>query len=154
MVHEIDRILKFKCILTWQADLTSTPKCLNFWQYKFEHRFEEFYNILDGKLLQSFINFIMCNNHLLIEKGSWQGIPRHHRVCNICNSNKLADEFHYLLKCEYFGDNRSIVINKSLCINPNMYTFRKIINSTNKQAFTSLSKLISAVLKKCKETTW
>ena len=114
LVNEIDIILKLQLIQTCQADLTSIPKCLYVRLYKFEHKFEEFFSILDGKLLQSFINFRMCNNHLLIEKGHWQDMPRHHRVCNICNSNKLADEFHYLFKCGYFGDNRSIVINKSL----------------------------------------
>ena len=44
-----------------------------------------------------------CNTHLPIEKGRWLGIPRHERVCRLCNAIQLGDEFHYLFSCPFFS---------------------------------------------------
>jgi len=37
--------------------------------YKTDHKFEKYVDIIDGKLIRSFVNFWMCNNVLPIEKG-------------------------------------------------------------------------------------
>ena len=39
--------------------------------YKTDHKFEKYFDIIDGKLLRSFVNFKMCNNGLPIEIGRW-----------------------------------------------------------------------------------
>ena len=38
--------------------------------YKTDQTFEKYFDIIDGKLLRSFVNFRMCNV-LPIEKGCW-----------------------------------------------------------------------------------
>ena len=39
--------------------------------YKTDRKFEKHFDIIDGKLLRSFVNLRMCTNVLPIEKGRW-----------------------------------------------------------------------------------
>ena len=45
--------------------------------------------------------FCTSNHDLLIEKGrhSKPKIPREERICNLCNSNEIEDEIHFLFHC-------------------------------------------------------
>jgi hypothetical protein len=37
-----------------------------------------------------------CGNHRLpIESGRWQNIPRQKRLCHLCDSREMGDEYHY-----------------------------------------------------------
>jgi hypothetical protein len=41
-----------------------------------------------------------CSNiKFSIETGRWNGVPKHERICNLCE-NGIEDEFHYLFICE------------------------------------------------------
>ena len=39
-------------------------------------------------------------------------LHRELRICHLCNTADLGDEFHYLLKCDYFNERRKICIDK------------------------------------------
>ena len=58
------------------------------------HKFEKYLDILEGKFLNSFINFRMCNNYLPVEKGRWYKQGLINRKCPLCNLNELGNEFH------------------------------------------------------------
>ena len=50
---------------------------------------------------------ILCKfrttNHILpIELVRWQNIERNNRICLLCDTNDIGDEFHYILQCRYF----------------------------------------------------
>ena len=53
----------------WQSDVNNLSKCLYYRMYKTDRKFEKHFDIIDGKLLRSFVNFKMCNNGLPIERG-------------------------------------------------------------------------------------
>jgi len=52
----------------WQSNVNNSSKCFYYRMYKTDHRFDKYFDIIDGKLLRSFVNFRMCNNVLPIEK--------------------------------------------------------------------------------------
>lgn len=39
----------------------------------------------------------------------WNNIVRHYRLCLLCNENDIADEFHYILECNYLKKTGTIV---------------------------------------------
>ena len=43
---------------------------------------------------------------LPIERGRWFQIDRSERTCNLCNMSTIGDEFHYILECPYFENDR------------------------------------------------
>ena len=53
-----------------------------------------------------FCRFRLNNHKVPVEYGRWKNIPRELGICNLCNTADLGDEFHYLLKCNYFSEKR------------------------------------------------
>ena len=47
------------------------------------------------------------NHKLPIETGRWNGIDRENRQCLKCNSRSIGDEFHYIMECHFFTENRT-----------------------------------------------
>ena len=67
-----------------------------------------------------------------VEYGRWNNIPRDLRICHLCNTEDLGDEFHYLLKCacDYFNEKRKICIDKNYLKNYNILKFGALVNLT------------------------
>ena len=65
---------------------------------------------------------------LRIERGRYQGTPRHNRTCPRCDSGKVEDEKHFLFNCN------SLILQQSKllsCIDANCTQF-KILDNKNK----------------------
>ena len=43
--------------------------------------------------------FRLSAHSLNIEKGRYNNTNRRDRICNLCNSSDIEDEFHFILKC-------------------------------------------------------
>jgi len=89
--------------------------------YKTDHKFEKYFDIIDGKL---FCKFRMCNNVLPIERGLWLW-----QDVTLCNTNEVGDECHYTFKCPLFTVDRNAILPTRLCRNPNnVYTVQNLMN--------------------------
>ena len=42
----------------------------------------------------------------MIEKGRYLHLERNERVCSMCNSNDIEDEFHFILRCPSYNELR------------------------------------------------
>jgi hypothetical protein len=50
---------------------------------------------------------IRCSAHiLLIETGGYTNQPKNMRLCTLCSSSEVEDEFNFVLKCDCFVDLR------------------------------------------------
>jgi hypothetical protein len=108
---------------TWHANIDTGSKTLNYRLFKNKFEFENYFNIL------VFCRFRL-NNH--IEYGRRNNIPRELRICNLCNTADLGDEFHYLLKCDYFSEKGKTYIDKKYFKNCNILKFGTLMNQTKK----------------------
>ena len=85
----------------WNDDLQTCSKAINYRIFKDTFGFEDYFNILDEKDFFLVCKFRTVNHRLPIECGRWQNLERENRKCNSCNSD-IGDEFHYILKCQFF----------------------------------------------------
>ena len=69
------------------------------------------------------------NHYLPIETGRWNKIPLEDRICTLCNENYIADEFHYLLKCQFFNHPWTQFLHPYYYTRPNTYTFKDLMQS-------------------------
>ena len=53
--------------------------------------------------------------------GIFLNIEKEERICPICDSNDVADEFHYLFNCTYFIHDRVRFLTKYYYNNPSTY---------------------------------
>ena len=51
--------------------------------------------------------FRTTDNRLHIERGRRENVEHSQIFCNLCPGNMLGDEFHYLLECTYFTEERN-----------------------------------------------
>ena len=58
-------------------------------------------NLLHIDLRIAFSKFRCVNHKLPIEKGRFYGIAIDDRVCELCNTNKLGDEYHYIFNVAF-----------------------------------------------------
>jgi hypothetical protein len=62
---------------------------------------------MDDRDIFTFCRFRLNNHKLSVEYGRWNNIPRELRICHLCNTADLGNEFHYLLKCDHFNEKRN-----------------------------------------------
>ena len=71
-------------------------------------------SIQDDRDIFTFCRFRLNNHKLPVEHGRWNNIPRELKNCNLWNTEDLGDEFHYLLKCDYFSETRKTCIDTKM----------------------------------------
>ena len=147
LVRTVELSLKDQYKQKWNNDVHESSKCSNYRIYKIEHKLEHFYLDLDVNLVSSLVNFRLCNNHLPIEKGRWLGLDRNARKCNLCNLNEIGDEFHYLLCCPYFANERKKYLPSVKRHNINVITFQNIMCENDTQKLTNLSTFVKRICK-------
>lgn len=143
LLNKVEYTLQSQFIQSWSVEIYNQNKCLNYRMYKTDH----YPNILDGKLLQPFVNFRMCRNQVPFEMGRWFGTEISDRKCNLWNLNEIADEFHFFYLSVYFA-----VKNEQLsCWNNNieiqMFMLKNIMNSNNNRKLVILNERITNILK-------
>ena len=78
---------------------------------------------------------------LRINEGRWQHIDLSLRICPVCHLGS-EDEYHFLLVCEYYNDERlkylPVFYNKM----PNMSKFKMILSCTSEDTLTNVSKFV------------
>jgi hypothetical protein len=115
---------------TWLENIQKNSKTLNCRLFKDKLEFENYFDIFEDRDISIFCHFRTVNHKLPIEYGRWNNIQRENWVCNLCNSQDLGDEFHYLLKCSFMSDMRKNCINNIFFRNANILKFGELMIQT------------------------
>ena len=135
----------------WGSNVFLTSKNRIYQYIKNEFKYESYLN-LEFSSLRIAISRIRLSSHLfLIERGRWgkKRIQLENRKCSLCNV--LEDEFHCLLKCPRYINERQSCLAYELKNSPSMYTFRKFLNSDNIDTQKNLALLCFRVQKEYKQ---
>ena len=116
----------------WNANMQSSAKTLNYRLFKENLEFENYFNILDSRDIYTLCKFRLVNHKLPIERGRWINVNREDRKCELCDSNDLGDEFHYLLKCKFFDESRKDYIDKKYFKNANILKLKSLMDIKKK----------------------
>ena len=106
---------------------------------------EPYLDIVDSKYAIILCEFRITNHRLPIELGRWQNIERNNMICLLCDTNTIVDEFHYILQCPYFEQNRKNLIPSNFRTRPNVLTFKNIMTVTKKSDLLKLCKMIKVI---------
>ena len=96
------------------------------------------------------VKFRTSNHHLPIETGRWNGIDINDRKCTKCPANEIGDEFHYLLECPYFKEDRVKLIKKYYYTHPNVMKYKELMATHKIKQLRMLSKFIAIIILKTK----
>lgn len=119
----------------------------------FKQNFEpsNYISILPTQMCKSFIAFRTRNHRLPVETGRWTGVPYRERLCRYC-SHDIGDEFHTLLICPKFKEERIKYITPYYHRYPNTFKFQELMNGRNKSQLFNLCHLIRIIMEAAKKT--
>ena len=92
---------------------------------------EKYLDLLPSNLLQYLIWFRTANHKLAVETGRWGKISYDQRICNMCSSNAIGDEFHTLLKCPTFSHIRNDKIPSYFVKYPSILKYQILMTKTD-----------------------
>ena len=132
---------------SWRSNVFTSPKGINYRMFKEDLKLENYLLKLPVKKYKLLCRFRCFNFKLPIETGRWDHIPRSERKCNLCDSDDIGDEFHYLFKCKDPGISRTRqnCLSRIFCNNPNAYKFSCLFNHTNINVVSNVCKLVSVI---------
>ena len=132
-IHTVEYNKCSMIVLIWQTSLSDSSKALDYRIFKTKFEFKEYFKILNIGDAIKLCWFRTTNQNLPIETGRWRNIDRGNRYCNLCNCQKLGDEYHYVLEC-------SSLPRRWIQPNPTFYfTFHEIDSFTSRFLCVKLS---------------
>ena len=142
LTENVKQRLRDQFVQEWYGNVQSSDKALTYRLFKTEFKFEEYLVKLPTKYKIAMIKFRMCNHKLPIERGQYRNIPRSDRYCELCNDNKLGDEFHFLLECPILNNLRIQYLPTFCLKNPNVLKLANLLNDRRSSRLINISKYI------------
>ena len=82
---------------------------------------------------KAFVKFRTANHQIPGETGRWHGkSEKSERLCTICNSGQIGDEFHFILECKSLKNLRKNYLCKYYYQNPNIIKFNELMSTVGK----------------------
>ena len=134
--------LKDIFIQSWMQQCIDCSKSCNYHLYKTTFGIEKYLDNLPSCYRFALTKLRTANHKLPIEKGRYRNLPREERKCNLCNQEKIGDEFHFLLECPFLTEIRTKYIDRYYWVHPNFYKFSQLLSSRNSKKVLKLGKFI------------
>jgi hypothetical protein len=69
---------------------------------------EPYIDLVQSRNQRAWLSRLRCYaHHLKIEQGRWKKIPVNERICKVCNTDEVGDEYHAVMKCKIFDIKRA-----------------------------------------------
>ena len=134
--------LKSQMTTKWREQLDNSSKCFFYKNYKSGIHRELFLSQLPEQYAIALVKF-RCNNHKLpIEQGRKLGIAREERFCRKCDLNVLGDEFHFIMECPAYAEDRNKLIPPKFRRVKSTFNFCKLLSTNSRSVSLNLAKFI------------
>ena len=124
----------------------NSSRCSNYRIFKKSLILEDYLLELPYKFRIALCKFRTRNSRLPIELGIYNNVPRENRYCTKCQGNILGDEYHYLLECSHFSNDRKGYLKKIYLKHPSTLKLEELMHSRGSQ-LVNLCKFISIIVK-------
>ena len=117
-LNHVKNLLFQKQIKDWQDQIKIKPK-LNFYSSIKNAMEKEKYILINlSRFEKSIISQLRYGIlPLRVETGRFRNEKREERICNMCNTNEIEDENHFLYRCTFYLDERELLYNKVNLLN-------------------------------------
>lgn len=146
MKQKITRRLHDITLQEWNSKLRESTKGRNYAIFKDNTELEAYLKMLSKNEYIPLAKFRTSNHKLPVETGRWDNTPYHDRKCVLCHKNDIGDEFHYLLICPTFINERKKLLEPVYYQRPNILKYQSLLNSRNKKTLSNLSKFVKVIM--------
>ena len=146
----IEQRLSDMYIQDWHSQVGSMRSCTAYRLFKPDFKREE-YLALPNHYDRVNICMFRCRNVKIpvVTLGyAHENVEYENRKCQLCDTNELGDEYHYILKCPTFQAQRNRYLTEFYTGNPNRNKLSQLFRSSNTTILSKLAKLIFEINKK------
>ena len=112
--------------------------------YKCTPKLDDYITILPEHLRIKLCRFRVSNYNLPIEKRRHDSVPKKDRLCILCNSSDIGDEFLYLFFVHISIEKENYICLEDFILGQiNAYTFSKLFNCENRKTTKQLSRFVN-----------
>ena len=133
----------------WLNEVNTSNFCLTYRIFKQELSLEPYLIKLPFLHRINLTKFRCKNNKLPVNKFRFEKTEVD-KSCQLCNSNDLGDEYHYLFTCDFFNCERKLFLLEYYYKRPNTLKMNELFNTEHFKTLLNLSKFIQVIFKKLK----
>ena len=133
----IKQTLLDQFLQNWNSLLMDSSKGRNYNLFKSDNKCEAYLSSLTGTSLHTMFKFRTANHN---------NVELSERKCQLCERNHIGDEFHYLLECTFFRNERRRYIDQQFYRSPNVLKFKQLLQTTDTEKLISLSKFMKIIM--------
>lgn len=148
-VQSFKQKLKDQYIQNWNSLVDNSSSGKNYRIFKESFDINPYFLYLSNRNSRLLTAFRTRNHRLPIEIGRWTSIATNERLCWLCNA-EIGDEFHYIMKCTFFNEQRNKYIKPYYTRNINVIKFGELMNHKNKTVVKNLCSFIEIIMDKFK----
>ena len=141
----VEQKLKDQFLQEWHDAVYSSSKGLCYRIFKKRFELEKYITVLSFNNLYTFCKYRCGNHRLPVESGRWQNLQRNERLCPLCGSSDIGDEYHYILSCKALNYERRKYLPDYCKSNPNVIKLEKLFCSRNSIVLEKLCKFIKII---------
>ena len=139
-------------IQDWHNEVTMTSDGRLYKHIKQEFCFESYLHINNKALRISISKIRLSSNLFLVERGRWGAnrVERRERICTVCKC--VEDEYHCLLECPRFNNERRGLLPDFIVQDRNIINFIKMLSTDNVKEQRKLGLLCFKIQKEYRES--
>ena len=130
---------------TWSDNVKSGSRCKNYRIFKQKLEVEFYLTNLCPRLRINMSKFRCCNNKLPSNDFRFIGNDLA-KICKLCNLKEIGDEYHYLFRCTYFTQERTLYLKKYFSQRPNTLKMNRLFNTRNKKELRNLARFQTIII--------
>ena len=128
---------------SWYSAINNSNRLETYARFKHEFEIETYLDFIkENKYKIALTQFRLSSHNLAIERGRIEHIDRNERVCKLCNSNVIENEFHFLLVCPLYRELRKQYLKPYFCRWPTLNKFNSLMSNMNKKSLLNVAKFI------------
>ena len=145
VVKSIEQKLNDQFMQDCLAEINMSSKGLCYRIFKSDIAFEKYLSKLSDNNIYQLCKFRCGSHRLPVETGRWQNLSRSDRLCHLCDSSDIGDEYHYIMSCSALKEERKNLLPHYCNVRPNTYKFCQLLNSSDIVVLEKLCRFIKIV---------
>ena len=128
---------------SWYASVNNSNRLLMYSRYKHDFIFEKYLDFMSEKKYRSALSQFRLSSHdLEIERGRYANVDRDDRICLLCNSNQIENEYHFLFTCPFYRDLRKTYLKRYYYQWPTLNILDNLMSTTSRTIVINLAKSV------------
>ena len=140
--------LEYRFKHNWHKNITESNCYINYRIFKEDLNLEAYLSKLDLHERINLCKFRCSNSNIPIVAGRYNNIDFDNWLCNLCNREEIGDEFHYIMICPFFNEERKKHLNSSYWRIPNRSKFGYLFTSIDIKVLQNLAKFVKVIIDK------